>query len=389
MDRDDRDFDKYNNENYSDGSNQQRQSNGGFVPWSAQQQNGQNQQYQQRRYEYAGSGQGFNMAPQPVRRNSGLKVGLIIALVVIGFIFIAGVGCNALISGIFSGIDDKNIQYEFGHDYVGVLSLSGTITDGDSRDGYSQDWILDRINQMKKDSKNKGILLSVNTPGGSAYATAELYNALLDYKKVTGNKIYVYFGSQATSGGYYAAMAGDKIYANQECWTGSIGVIVGPMYNLSGLYEKFGIQPYSFKSGANKDIGANYKDMTDEQRSIMQSLVDDSYNRFVKAVMDGRKMDEATVRTLGDGRIYSANQALENGLIDKIGSLDDAIEAMRNDCGLDAVDFENIVYEQKTSFRDLFGFSSEKKEDSLDKLLNILESSNKASIQYIAPVQKQ
>lgn len=389
MDRDDREFDKYNNGSSNNDNNQQRQSNGGFVPWSAQQQNGQNQQYQQRRYEYYGSGPGFNMAPQPVRRNSGLKVGLIIALVVIGFIFIAGVGCNALVSGIFSGIDDKNIQYEFGHDYVGVLSLSGTITDGDSRDGYSQDWILDRIDHMKKDSKNRGILLSVNTPGGSAYATAELYNALLDYKKVTGNKIYVYFGSQATSGGYYAAMAGDKIYANQECWTGSIGVIVGPMYNLSGLYEKFGIQPYSFKSGANKDIGANYKDMTDEQRSIMQSLVDDSYNRFVKAVMDGRKMDEATVRTLGDGRIYSANQALENGLIDKIGSLDDAIEAMRNDCGLDAVDFENIVYEQKTSFRDLFGFSSEKKEDSLDKLLNILESSNKASIQYIAPVQKQ
>lgn len=389
MDRDDREFDKYNNGSSNNDNNQQRQSNGGFVPWSAQQQNGQNQQYQQRRYEYYGSGPGFNMAPQPVRRNSGLKVGLIIALVVIGFIFIAGVGCNALVSGIFSGIDDKNIQYEFGHDYVGVLSLSGTITDGDSRDGYSQDWILDRIDQMKKDNKNRGILLSVNTPGGSAYATAELYNALLDYKKVTGNKIYVYFGSQATSGGYYAAMAGDKIYANQECWTGSIGVIVGPMYNLSGLYEKFGIQPYSFKSGANKDIGANYKDMTDEQRSIMQSLVDDSYNRFVKAVMDGRKMDEATVRTLGDGRIYSANQALENGLIDKIGSLDDAIEAMRNDCGLDAVDFENIVYEQKTSFRDLFGFSSEKKEDSLDKLLNILESSNKASIQYIAPVQKQ
>ncbi|MBF1136764.1 MAG: signal peptide peptidase SppA [[Eubacterium] sulci] len=389
MDRDDREFDKYNNGSSNNDNNQQRQSNGGFVPWSAQQQNGQNQQYQQRRYEYYGSGPGFNMAPQPVRRNSGLKVGLIIALVVIGFIFIAGVGCNALVSGIFSGIDDKNIQYEFGHDYVGVLSLSGTITDGDSRDGYSQEWILDRIDQMKKDSKNKGILLSVNTPGGSAYATAELYNALLDYKKVTGNKIYVYFGSQATSGGYYAAMAGDKIYANQECWTGSIGVIVGPMYNLSGLYEKFGIQPYSFKSGANKDIGANYKDMTDEQRSIMQSLVDDSYNRFVKAVMDGRKMDEATVRTLGDGRIYSANQAIENGLIDKIGSLDDAIEAMRNDCGLDAVDFENIVYEQKTSFRDLFGFSSEKKEDSLDKLLNILESSNKASIQYIAPVQKQ
>ena len=389
MDRDDREFDKYNNGSSNNDNNQQRQSNGGFVPWSAQQQNGQNQQYQQRRYEYYGSGPGFNMAPQPVRRNSGLKVGLIIALVVIGFIFIAGVGCNALVSGIFSGIDDKNIQYEFGHDYVGVLSLSGTITDGDSRDGYSQDWILDRINQMKKDSKNKGILLSVNTPGGSAYATAELYNALLDYKKVTGNKIYVYFGSQATSGGYYAAMAGDKIYANQECWTGSIGVIVGPMYNLSGLYEKFGIQPYSFKSGANKDIGANYKDMTDEQRSIMQSLVDDSYNRFVKAVMDGRKMDEATVRTLGDGRIYSANQALENGLIDKIGALDDAINAMKNDCGLDSVDFESIVYEQKTSFRDLFGFSSEKKEDSLDKLLNILESSNKASIQYIAPVQKQ
>ena len=84
MDRDDREFDKYNNGSSNNDNNQQRQSNGGFVPWSAQQQNGQNQQYQQRRYEYYGSGPGFNMAPQPVRRNSGLKVGLIIALVVIG-----------------------------------------------------------------------------------------------------------------------------------------------------------------------------------------------------------------------------------------------------------------------------------------------------------------
>ena len=129
--------------------------------------------------------------------------------------------------------------------------------------------------------------------------------------------------------------------------------------------------------------------MTDEQRSIMQSLVDDSYNRFVKAVMDGRKMDEATVRKLGDGRVYSANQAMENGRSDKIGSLEDAIDAMRKECDLGNVSFESIVYEKKTSLRDLFGLSSEKKEDGFDKLLNMLEESNKASIQYIAPVQKQ
>lgn len=386
MDRDDRDFDKYDNRNCDDEGKQQRRTSSGFVPWSMQQQNGQNQQ---RRYEYTGTGQGFNMAPQPVRRNSGLKTGLIIILVIVGVMFVAGIGCNALISGVFSKGDNTNMRYEFREDYVGVLGLSGTITDGESKDGYNHDWILDRIDQMKKDRHNRGILLSVNTPGGSAYATAELYNALLDYKKSTGRHIYVYFGSQATSGGYYAAMAGDKIYANQECWTGSIGVIVGPLYNLSGLYEKFGIQPYSFKSGTNKDIGANYRDMTDEQRSIMQSLVDDSYNRFVKAVMDGRKMDEATVRKLGDGRVYSANQAMENGLIDKIGSLDDAIDAMRKECDLGNVSFESIVYEKKTSLRDLFGLSSEKKEDGFDKLLNMLEESNKASIQYIAPVQKQ
>ena len=98
MDRDDREFDKHDNGNFENDGNRQRQTSSGFVPWSMQQQNGQNQQ---RRYEYTGTGQGFNMAPQPVRRNSGLKTGLIIILVIVGVMFVAGIGCNALISEFF------------------------------------------------------------------------------------------------------------------------------------------------------------------------------------------------------------------------------------------------------------------------------------------------
>ena len=133
----------------------------------------------------------------------------------------------------------------------------------------------------------------------------------MEYKEETGRPIWAYFGSQACSGGYYVAMAADKIYANRNGWTGSIGVIIS-LLNCEGLYEKLGIEEINVTSGANKSMGSAGEELTEEQREILQSLVDESYDQFVGIVSKGRKMKEDKVRELADGRLYSALQAKEN-----------------------------------------------------------------------------
>lgn len=354
-------------------------------------------------YRFTGQGGQVAYSAQGPRSSSGTTAkrmpgwvkGLIIFLVIcIGVIGI-GVACSRAVQNITGTGTQNTPSYDFSGDYIGVLYLEGTITDGVSSDGYSQEWMLERIYQMTDEHNNKGILLHVNTPGGSAYATAEVYNALKEYKGKTGNPVYVYMGSQATSGGYYVAMAADKIYANPECWTGSIGVVVGTLYDFSELMEKYGIKATNIVSGANKDMGSNAKPLTEEQIEILQSLVDDSFDRFVAAVVDGRGLAEERVRELADGRIYTAAQAEANGLIDKIGSLDDAVADMKAQNGLSGVKTENIVYQPENDLLDLFGlgFNSQRRGGvsgygDLSILMSLMESSSEVSIEFICPIRK-
>ena len=328
-------------------------------------------------------------APQEKKSNTWKKV-LIIVLICIIVIGLAGYGCARFVKSLApaSGKGEHTII----GDYIGLIYLEGTITDGTSGDGYSQDWILDSIYQMSEDQGNKGILLHVNTPGGSTYATAEVYEALLEYKEETKRPIYVYMGSQATSGGYYVSMAADKIYANPECWTGSIGVIISGLYDLSGIMEKYGIRAENITSGANKDMGTSIKPLTDEQREILQSLVDDSFDRFVDVVAKGRGMDEKRVRELADGRIYSATQAKENGLIDEIGSLRDAVDDMRSSEGLQDVEVEEFEYEMPMDLSGFLGFDADLLKNAgkteTQRLMEFLEEQDGITIEYMAPLRK-
>ena len=335
---------------------------------------------------------GMQSSGAAAKRMPGWVKGLIILLVVCLCIVGLGVACSNAIKDVAGGGSANQPTYDFRGDYIGVLYLEGTITDGVSGDGYSQSWMLERIAQMSEEKNNRGIMLHVNTPGGSAYATSEIYNALLDYKKHTGNPVYVYMGSQATSGGYYVAMAADKIYANPECWTGSIGVVVGTLYDLSGLMEKYGIKATNIVSGANKDMGAISKSLTEEQIAILQSLVDDSFDRFVQAVVEGRGLTEADVRKLADGRIYTAKQALDDGLIDSIGLLDDALADMMNANGLQDVNVESIEYVQENDIFGMLGLQGQsggtQSYSELGILMQLMELSNKVSIEFICPIRK-
>lgn len=209
-------------------------------------------------------------------------------------------------------------------DYIAVVRVEGTIQQQtapslfESSAGYQHSTTMDYIDYLTYDDYNQGILLYVDSPGGAVYESDELYLKLTEYKEMTGRPVWGYMSHYAASGGYYVSMAADQIYANRNTVTGSIGVIMSG-YDMTGLYEKLGVKYISITSGVNKDSTK----MTDEQIAIYQTQVDEAFGQFVQVVQDGRQMPEDQVRKLADGRTYTANQALENGLIDEVASLED------------------------------------------------------------------
>lgn len=230
-------------------------------------------------------------------------------------------------------------------DFVGRIDVVGEIMSTEDSmwnytgSSYNHDLYMSFIDELMDVENNKGIMLYIDSPGGTVYESDELYLKLMEYKEVTGRPVYAYFASEACSGGYYIAMAADYIVANRNCWTGSIGVVVS-LVNCKELYEKLGIEEIDITSGANKAMGSVGLELTQEQYGILQSLVDEAYDQFVDIVCTGRGMDETTARTLSDGRIYSAKQALDNQLIDAIGSFEDAQAALASKEKIE----EDVVY---------------------------------------------
>lgn len=216
-----------------------------------------------------------------------------------------------------------------GDRYIGVLHIEGTISSTTevsllgSGAAYNQEYILYSIEEMKESRDNLGILLYVNTPGGEMYAGDDVYQALLDYKQETGRPVYAYFAEMACSGGYYVSMAADKIAAHRMTMTGSIGVTYGTHIDVTGLCEKLGISAEEITSGDNKAMGSYFSPLTDEQRAIYASLIDEYYGYFIDVIEKGRGMERADVLALADGRVYSAKQAMDAGLIDEIVSYED------------------------------------------------------------------
>ena len=286
-------------------------------------------------------------------------VGIVITGVVIIAVGITGVASNvigsklikqnktetsSIVKDMFSSVSgDSNIELP-NKDFVGVINIEGEIGASSSNSltsdsTYNHDFYLKYIEKMEKSDKNKGILLYVDSPGGAVYESDEMYLKLMEYKEKTKRPIWAYFASQACSGGYYISMAADKIYANRNCWTGSIGVIVS-LTNCKKPYDKLGIKEIDITSGKNKAMGSQGLELTKEQRGILQSLVDEAYDQFVGIVADGRKIDKSAVKKIADGRIYSAKQAKEINLVDEVGSLKDEKKAFAKEAGFS----EDITY---------------------------------------------
>ena len=217
---------------------------------------------------------------------------------------------------------------------IDLIRIEGEIGPGGSAlygaSPYNHEWLMGELRYLTDDPASRALVLYIDSPGGSVYETDEIYLQLLAYKK-EGRPVYVSLGATAASGGYYIAAAGDKIVANRNTITGSIGVTYGTMLDVSGFLEQYGIKTNTITSGANKAMGSSFEALTEEQRAIFQSVIDESYEQFIDIVAKSRGYTDAKVREISDGRIYTAKQALAAGLIDTIGSLEDTVGMLRND----------------------------------------------------------
>lgn len=277
-------------------------------------------------------------------------------------------------------------------EYIAVVEVEGTIYSQPTTSmfgetaGYNHPATMNYVDQLMEDELNKGILLYMNTPGGEVTASDEMYLKLMEYKEKTGRKIYCYYGDQSCSGGYYISMAADEIYADRNCWTGSIGVIVS-LSNMQGLYEKLGIEEINITSGRNKAMGSAGSELTEEQRNILQSLVDESYEQFVDIIEVGRGLSESRVKELGDGRIYTAKQALEVDLIDGISTWNDYCDKVLAEVGEDVMIFERE--ENAYDFASLFATLEELQPKSDAQVISeMLEKENMGGLMYYADIVK-
>ena len=203
------------------------------------------------------------------------------------------------------------------------------------------------IRQIKKyadDKSIKAIVFRIDSPGGGVAPSQEIYSAILKVRKNSNKIVVTSMGNVAASGGYYIACASDKIVANPGTLTGSIGVIM-TFPNIEELMKKIGLKTEVIKSGKFKDIGSPMREFTEEEKKLLQGVIDDVYDQFVNAVADGRGMDIQKVKELSDGRIFTGRQALEIGLVDNLGSLEDAIELAAELVGIEGK--PKIVSERK------------------------------------------
>ena len=206
---------------------------------------------------------------------------------------------------------------------IGVLEIEGVIAESRQT--------MEDIVHYKEDPSIKGVVLRINSPGGSVGPTQEIFREVIKLKEK--KKVFVSMGSLCASGGYYLAAAGEKIYASPSTITGSIGVIMQSVI-LEDLLKKIGVKSNTIKAGDLKDAGTPFREMTSDERAYLDGVVKNIHEQFIKDIAAGRSMDIEKARKLADGRIYTGLQAKETGLVDNIGTFYDVVDDLQKDLGL-------------------------------------------------------
>ncbi len=252
----------------------------------------------------------------------------IVVLIIVGIIII----------GSFTSVNWSRQQSSgLSRGDVVVIDIKGVIG--------SAEKIATQINEQRRNSNIKGMILRIDSPGGGSAAFQELYREVKRFRDA-GKPVVAAIASVGASGGYYAALGASKIVANPASVTGSIGVIVDFPVAVE-LLEKIGLSMETVKSGAYKDVGSPYREFTAEDEAQLETVIQDIYNQFVNAVALERKIDKKKLLKIADGRIFTGSQALEYGLIDTLGTFEDAVMMIGKLTGIDGR--PKLVFPQKKS----------------------------------------
>jgi protease-4 len=208
--------------------------------------------------------------------------------------------------------------------------------------------VREELEKAAEDDRVRALVLRINSPGGTVTASDIVYHEITRFKARRKIPVVAAILDVGASGGYYVALAADRIVAHPTTVTGSIGVLMLTV-NSGGLLEKIGVSTTYIKSGQYKDMGNPFRGLTTEERAIFQEVIDRLYGRFVTLVAKERRLDESKVRALADGRIYTAEEALSFGLVDRIGYLEDAIALAKGSAGL--TDAKIVAYHRPRQYR--------------------------------------
>lgn len=212
-----------------------------------------------------------------------------------------------------------------GQERIALVRIQGPILDSQTT--------VSELQQYGEDPLVKAIVIRIDSPGGGVAPSQEIYNAVKRVRKDNHKTIVTSMGTVAASGGYYIAVASDRILANPGTLTGSIGVIM-QLANFEDLMEKIGVRNTVIKSGRYKDVGSPFRTMSDDEQQYLQTVMDDAHRQFIEAVADGRSLDIADVEILADGRIFTGQQAKDVLLVDELGDLHQAIKLAADMSGM-------------------------------------------------------
>jgi protease-4 len=297
---------------------------------------------------------GIPPSPQPIpgaggknSKGSGWKIlwGIITAISVManGLFFLILIGMAFFIAaGSERKVTEEVVKEGPRTAKIAIVSIDGLIDDRQVQDFHWQ------MKTARTDSAVKGLIIRVDSPGGTISGSDEIYNEIKKYRSEKGKPVVAFMQGVAASGGYYSSVACEEIIAEPTTITGSIGVISAYLVVKQLLEDKLGIQPVIVKAGAKKDWPSSFEPPSDEQLQYLQTrLIDPAYKRFVEVVTDGRKeLTAEDVNRLADGSIYWAQAALEEKLIDEIGYQDDAIEKVKSLAGIEkaqVVEYRRVV----------------------------------------------
>lgn len=232
----------------------------------------------------------------------------------------AGLGILFLLNVFFPDLDLST------EDRIAVIRVEGVILDSQTT-----------VGELKRFSENpsvKAIVLRIDSPGGGVVPSQEIHDAVKRVRTKNNKAVIASMGSVAASGGYYIAAATDRIVANPGTLTGSIGVIMETA-NVEGLLQKIGVEGVVIKSGKYKDVGSPLRKMSEEERGLLQTVMDDVHKQFIEAVAEGRAIELPDAQALADGRIFTGRQAKEAKLVDELGDLEDAIQLAADVAGIE------------------------------------------------------